>query len=304
MDNVLLKCVFGSHLYGTAIETSDNDFRGVYLPSREDCFLNTQKEAVTAEEEEDTQYFSLQKFLRLAAEGQSVSLELLFSSPNHWVQSSPIWEELHANRHRFISKKMSAFMGYSKAMAGKYSSRADRLNDVVTLKNFLTNASITDVSRCTLAAIWDRLPESANLVKTFSQFSTAADKRVYQVSGRDYTAYITVAQLFKFASDIEAEYGKRVRAAQEGSVDYKSVAHAFRVTYQCRALLSGDLKFPLAEADYIRDIRVGKVDFVQNKLDEKLQLLIEDTDTLLRNSSLPDSVDWDWCKNFILQSYE
>ena len=38
--NIIVRSVFGSHLYGTETENSDHDYKGIYLPSKGDCFLN------------------------------------------------------------------------------------------------------------------------------------------------------------------------------------------------------------------------------------------------------------------------
>ena len=35
----LLKCIFGSHLYGTNTKDSDKDFKGIELPCTEDILL-------------------------------------------------------------------------------------------------------------------------------------------------------------------------------------------------------------------------------------------------------------------------
>jgi predicted nucleotidyltransferase len=38
--NLIVKMVFGSHLYGTATENSDTDYKGVYLPTEKEILLN------------------------------------------------------------------------------------------------------------------------------------------------------------------------------------------------------------------------------------------------------------------------
>ena len=37
--NLIVKMKFGSHLYGTDTENSDVDYKGVFLPSKEDILL-------------------------------------------------------------------------------------------------------------------------------------------------------------------------------------------------------------------------------------------------------------------------
>lgn len=302
----LAKIVFGSHLYGTNIPGSDNDFRGVYLPSARDCYLGKIVDAMNDPNEDDTQYFSVQKFLRLAAEGQSVALELLFAPREFWVSHDPIWEKIHDMRHIFLTKKMAAFMGYSKAMAGKYSSRIDRLNDVVsirtTLNHFFADKIVSYSDR--LAEVYDLLPVSVNLTKSMNQFSSAEDKRVYTICGREYSVHVSLSHLATACDNIIKEYGTRVKNAQSNQVDYTSIMHAFRVTYQCRsAIARGEMIFPLEEADYLRRMRLGEFNFVAEQLDEKLQDLIADTDALLAGSGLPNQIDFSICEEFIANLY-
>ena len=37
--DLIVKMIFGSHLYGTAIERSDCDYKGIFLPTREEILL-------------------------------------------------------------------------------------------------------------------------------------------------------------------------------------------------------------------------------------------------------------------------
>jgi len=39
MSNVIVECMFGSHLYGTNSEDSDTDMAMVFLPSKRDILL-------------------------------------------------------------------------------------------------------------------------------------------------------------------------------------------------------------------------------------------------------------------------
>ena len=39
-QEIIVKTIFGSHLYGTSTPESDNDFKGVFLPSKEQILLN------------------------------------------------------------------------------------------------------------------------------------------------------------------------------------------------------------------------------------------------------------------------
>lgn len=310
--DIICKTIYGSNLYGTNIPTSDTDEKGVYLPTKEDCFLGTIKDTVNIDGVDGT-LFSIQKFMRLAAEGQSVAIEMLFTPKNKWINDSPIWEELVKNRHKFLTKKMKAFMGFSKSMAMKYSVRADKLNDIIELEKVLyvmmKNTSLGQLFGCDpldvkLSLIWDKLPEGVNFKKSTNQFNKSSDNRVYVVCGKEFQAHITISQLNQHLSIIEDEFGDRVRKAQSNTVDWKSIMHSFRVTYQCRqAVLEKEITFPCNEVQFLRDLRAEKYDMNKDNLGVKLDELIKETDALIINSDLPDEVDWDWCEKFILDCY-
>lgn len=310
--NILCKTVFGSHLYGTNIEGSDTDIRGCFLPSYEDCYLGKIRPVVNTIDSSDSQLFSLHKLMRLAAEGQSVAIELLFTPDDKTIQTSVIWEELKKHRNIFLTKKMKSFMGFAKTMALKYSARADRLSDVLMVRNFVRNwcNSVSapllgcDPLDAKLFSIWDGLPQTVNLKKSINTFNRSSDKRVYVVCGKEYQIHLTVASFLGNMDVIIDSFGERVKLAQETAVDWKAITHAFRVTYQCKqAVEEGTISFPCKEIQFLRDLRIGKYDMVKDDIDLRLDNLIKEVDDAVKSSNLPDEVDWEWCEKFIVSCY-
>jgi len=41
--NLICEMVFGSHLYGTATEKSDRDFKGIFLPTAEEILFEEKR---------------------------------------------------------------------------------------------------------------------------------------------------------------------------------------------------------------------------------------------------------------------
>jgi hypothetical protein len=81
---------FGSHLYGTDTPLSDLDLKGVYMPPARDILLQRVKPVISvnppkpagqrnAPGDVDREYFSLQRYLGLLAEGQTMALDMLFA---------------------------------------------------------------------------------------------------------------------------------------------------------------------------------------------------------------------------------
>ena len=309
--NIICKTVYGSKLYEMNGPASDDDFRGVYLPDKSACYLGKIKDTVDGQGDEQT--FSLQRFLRLAAEGQSIALEMLWTPPEKTLINSSVWEELVENRHRFLSKKMKSFMGFAKSQSVKYGYRADRFNDVIRLKKFFENWVTTtsapilgyDPLDARLSVLWDILPEGVNFQKSTNQFNRSKDNRVYLICGRELQAHCSVAHVLQFLNLLRDEYGERVKKAAEQKIDFKSLSHALRVSYQARQLvIERNLTFPAKEVDFLRKIKFAELDLIKDGLDKKLEDLINETDKLIINSDLPDEVDWEWCEEFILKCYD
>jgi hypothetical protein len=297
----LAKIKFGSKLYGTDIETSDLDFRAVYLPNLSDCILGKVKDAWEDKGEEDTSFFSLQKICGLAMEGQSVAIELLAAPSSSIAVTSPTWEELRNNRKRFYTKNMYSFLGFSKSMAGRYSSRIDRLRETEEVLAILQ--AFPRDSR--LGEFWDALPQTLNLKRGANERNKGEDKRVYVVCGREIQATVLVSHAYSVVKGVYDSYGERVRRAKDGVIEYKSLAHAFRAALQCKEIVeTGDLQFPLKDANWLRDLRLGKIDFFKNELDLRLDELIAEVQAKIDASSLPEKADAEWVNDFILRVYD
>lgn len=135
----LVSIKFGSHLYGTATPQSDVDLKSVYVPSADAILLQKVKGSLSNQRpknageknyagEIDEESYSLQRFLGLAAEGQTVALDILFAP--EWSMTAPPpleWREVVANRHRLITKKSAAFVGYCRQQANKYGIKGSRM---------------------------------------------------------------------------------------------------------------------------------------------------------------------------------
>lgn len=296
-------------MYGTSIPTSDQDYRAIYLPDIKDCVLGKVKDAYEDKSEDDTSYFTLQHFLNMANQGQSVAIELLCAPMDKIIINSPLWMELHNNRKMFFTKSMHSFLGYAKTMAGKYSSRVDRLKETeavisVLYKNLYYWKTEVTGDYIRLSNVWDELPESLNCIKTTNERNKHTDKRVYQVCGRELQATVTVNHAYEVIKAIYDSYGERVKKAKDGDIEWKSFMHAFRAAYQVKEIaLTGDLKFPLKDAEWLRELRLGKFNFLELGLDKKLDDLIAETQELIDKSNLPDKIDKSFSEAFILKAY-
>jgi predicted nucleotidyltransferase len=135
----------GSQAHGTARDGSDVDLRGVCvapLDVRVSLFREFEQfegalegelwaRIVPALEHHSTAsrgmafkteavIFDIAKFLRLCASANPNALEVLFADEGDWLYETPIWRRLHAERRRFLSRKVQqTYLGYAMAQLRK-----------------------------------------------------------------------------------------------------------------------------------------------------------------------------------------
>ena len=114
--NIIFECVAGSRLYGTSTETSDYDYRGIIIPSKE-YFLGFAKKVeqiIDSKDGNDRVLWELRKFFSLALDCNPSIIEILFVPEDRWIQSSDIWKQIISHRDWFVSKKARwTFSGYA-----------------------------------------------------------------------------------------------------------------------------------------------------------------------------------------------
>ena len=126
----------------------------------------------------------------------------------------------------------------------------------------------------------------------FCAKETDSDGRsFYVVLSRKYRDNTSLKHFLSALEDIKKDYGERVRAAQTGNFDKKSVSHSFRICYQLNQIaLNGDLIFPLPEADFLRKLKLGELDYQRGDIFNRLNDEMIKTEELLNKSPLPEIV--------------
>lgn len=245
---------FGSHLYGTSTPASDLDFKSVYVPAARDILLQRVRGAINmarskAEKEKnlpgevEEESYSLQKYLALAAECQTVAMDVLFAP--EWSMTEPPsaeWTELVANRHRFLTRRATAFVGYCRQQANKYGIKGSRVA----------------AARAALAVLVRLVDEhggtpklgdyEAEITAVVSSIEHAVLVDIPSPSGRTVCHLDICNRKMPFTSSVKNardivqrlvdEYGSRaLQAESQQGVDWKALSHAVRVGTQAVAVL-------------------------------------------------------------------
>lgn len=303
-----MRCVFGSHLYGTSTENSDTDYKSIYLPSKKSILLgkirnnysdNTKKDfgnTKNTKDDVDSSFYSLHYFIQLALEGQTTALDMLHASDSMLLVTSPIWEAIVANREKFYTKNIKSFVDYARGQAAKYGIRGSRLSDVKNVLNFLLSCD-PDVR---LFSVWDGLPKGEHI---FIEEKNGI--KLYKVCDRSLQETVKVSYAADILKKIENEYGERARQAKDNkNIDWKAVSHAVRAAFQIKQLFTEwTITFPLKEASLIRDIKLGKLDYLTVVV-PLLEGLMEEVEQLALISTLPEVPNTEFWENFLITTLE
>lgn len=111
----------GSHLYHLNVETSDEDFGGVFVCPVEDLIgLRSGYVEQVSDEKNDTVFYELGRWLELLLKANPTVLESLFAPEDCIIKSHPIIDEIRKNRDLFVSKQcFQTFYGYGVSQIGK-----------------------------------------------------------------------------------------------------------------------------------------------------------------------------------------
>lgn len=113
------RCIYltrhGSHAYGTNIASSDEDFKGVAIPTEEYFFgCNKVFEQSITSEPYDCVIYDVRKFFSLASECNPSIIEVLWTDPSDHILVTPIGQMLLDNKQIFLSRKAKhTFSGYA-----------------------------------------------------------------------------------------------------------------------------------------------------------------------------------------------
>ncbi len=114
-DSVIVRHLAGSHAYGTNIETSDVDVRGIFVAPEHYVrtpFYNVREVDVT--EEEDTKLFELSNFMKLYMDMNPNIVETLWVHEDDIQTSTEVYDHLRSYAPQLLSKKAAfTFSGYA-----------------------------------------------------------------------------------------------------------------------------------------------------------------------------------------------
>jgi predicted nucleotidyltransferase len=307
--DLLVKMIFGSHLYGTDTPDSDRDYKGIYMPTGREVLLGRIPKSYNSTtgsglskntaEDVDCEIYSLHYFLRLAYQGETAALDMLHAPASALLCTSDTWQELVSERHRFYTRNLNAFVGYARRQAAKYGIKGSRLSDAKQVLELLRSHDPST----RLSELWELLPEGEHARK-LPATDPRHPHRLYQVCGRKLIDTARVGQHIETLARFVDAYGERARKAEANEgIDWKAVSHAFRAGFQVRSILSvGTFSYPLPEAAFLRVVKAGKLPY--REVGPMLDRLIDECEELAAASTLPEACDRVWWDDWLVRVME
>lgn len=319
---ILVKMLFGSHLYGTNTPLSDLDYKSVFIPSEENIILQQVRDTINHQRakaegeknfagEYDLELYSLQKFLNLCSDGQTVSLDMLFAPESMFEFVTPEWRFLQQNSSKLITRKSASFVGYCRTQANKYGIKGSRVAAVDEALKWLEHWMNSHPHHTKLGdfsnILEKELPEHMQILDIEGAEDTNGNKRSvrhWEVCNRKMPYTSSIKNAYEIMKRMSAEYGHRARQAQQQEgVDWKALSHAVRVGNEAIELLTtGKIIFPLENAEHLKDIKLGKLSYqeVANEIED----LLEQVEETSLKSTLPETADRNFIDAFIFNNYK
>jgi len=260
---IIFEFISGSHLYGLNTLESDVDYRGVCIPPLEILLdpYNSFKQKDSGFKEEDRTIYALKQFMRLCADNNPNIIEFLFVPEKSTVTKLSIWDKIVESKHLFLSKNIKyRFTGYAFSQLKRIQNHRKWLINPPTEEPTREMFGLKDGDKI-ISNAWIRIMKESlnfNLMKEeyLNKYKAEVDYKNAREQWDNYIAWK------------KGRNPKRKVLEEKWGYDTKHASHLFRLMIEGKELLlTGNLTFPLVEAEEIRAIKNGKYEY-----DEMLDL--------------------------------
>lgn len=321
----IVRIKFGSHLYGTSTPASDTDYKSVFIPPTREILLQKVTPVITTNrpkvefeknksEDVDNEMFAFHRYLELLSQGQTVALDMLFA-PVSSMESKPskTWVDIQMNRDKLISKKSASFVGYCRTQANKYGIRGSRVHDVRLILEWFDSviafygktAKINDVENVEyILTEFIKLNDMEHTkIVNIPHHSQPNGVLHLECCNRKTPFFNNLKDSQAIYQRIFDNYGNRSLLAEKNEgIDWKALSHAVRVGQEAIELFkTGWITFPLVNADYILDIKLGNIPY--NEVATVIENLLDEVEEVALTSTLREEPNLTYINEVVYNTY-
>lgn len=278
----------GSFSYGTNIETSDIDIKGVYMnPADEIIGIMPDSEQVVSKET-DTTIYSMKKMLKLLCSCNPNTIEMLGLRDSEYILIDPVGQMLLDNKNLFITKRAAkTFSGYASSQLNRLVNKSGRAKEEIS-KNEVR--SLTKQ----LKGLRDR-------------YGKYGDVKAYEKEGQVFldidTRAFPIEALSPFLNEINAvkhdyDNSSRNEKATEHNKLSKHMMHLIRLYMTGIDMMHGELKTYRDGSDHELLMAIRRGDYLESDKKtptEEFKKLLKDYqmkfDKAVEASTIPDEPD-------------
>ena len=306
---LLYLTLFGSHLYGTATESSDIDLKGIYLPNKEQMLLGKYKKSLNVssgnndskntKDDFDIELWSLQHFLNvLLPLGDVTAMDVFFSSTHakcmlyHYNGIFHIFNN-PSKLIEFQDEKNFGYIDYISRQAKKYGIKGSRVAIILSLikeleDKFALAEPIEDDDVVGSVRLEEAVPyllkyqDDSHFYPEVITNKDVEQKHLY-VCGFHHHYRIKLRMFYNWLIDFYNKFGERAKLAEKNQgIDWKAISHAYRCIQQMKdLLLDGIVKFPLTDRVMVSNIKQGYMTW--KEAEYMLQFGLDELDKLKVN---------------------
>ena len=290
--NIILEVQSGSHLYGTTTPESDNDYLGIFIPSKEYILgLESIEEYDLSSEDKlpsgrntskavDRKFYELRHFCELALDNNPNILELLFVPQKNIVHCDQYGSAILNMKHLFpwkgaIDRFVKYARGQRELMMTKKRNYTDLYEALEITKTMRPEMTLRNIPVHPSVSPFQQHMDARGIVKSYS---------VANIKLNPYTNIFKVRTILEEAI---SKLGYRSKNYQELGFDPKFASHTIRLLLEGKQLIQdGLITFPLYEASAITDIKLGRLSL--SEINEWADQLETEIQGMIRTTVLPD----------------
>jgi hypothetical protein len=307
----IVEMYHGSKLYGTDTPESDTDIKGVYVPSVMDIVLQRVKPCITessntkgknTSHDTDRDFYSLQRYLQMVAEGHPMALEMLFAPDTAFVGSvTDFWPRLREKSDLLVCKESKPWFGFIRSQVNKSlvkghikSARAvlEKIKELEELHGYHTKIM------CVIGDLEDLVNDN------YASFLHIPNGDLYYfvVCGRKIPYLATIKTAREIVERTITDFETTAGQVTEGSVNWKPLSHAVRLAHEAIEFFNtGKITLPLPNAGHILKIKQGLLPY--DEVVQELDLLWAQAGIAHECSKLPAEPYRDFIDGLVASTY-